>query len=73
MEGLADCNISVNKYPKDFQNILNKLSNVIYPLLPAKRSKEKPKKGYDYSATNNYSNGFSNNVNNTLNNMRKKY
>lgn len=72
LEGLADCNISVNKYPKDFQNILNKLSNVIYPLLPAKRSKEKNKKGYDYS-TNNYSNGFSNNVNNTLNNMRKKY
>ena len=73
LEGLADCNISISKYPKDFQNILNKLSNVIYPLLPAKRGKEKPKKGYDYSATNNYSNGFSNNVNNTLNNMRKKY
>ena len=72
LEGLADCDISINKYPKDFQNILNKLSNVIYPLLPAKRSKEKTKKGYDYS-TNNYSNGFSNNVNNTLNNMRKKY
>ena len=72
LEGLADCNISINKYPRDFQNILNKLSNIIYPLLPAKRSKEKHKKGYDYSNTN-YSNGFSNNVNNTLNNMRKNY
>ena len=72
LEGLADCNISINKYPKDFQNILNKLSNIIYPLLPAKRSKEKNKKGYNYSNTN-YSNGFSNNVNNTLNNMRKNY
>lgn len=72
LEGLADCNISINKYPRDFQNILNKLSNIIYPLLPAKKSKEKHKKGYDYSNTN-YSNGFSNNVNNTLNNMRKNY
>ena len=72
LEGLADCNISINKYPKDFQNLLNKLSNVIYPLLPAKKNKEKPRNGYDYPG-NGYSNGFSNNVNNTLNNMRKKY
>ena len=71
LEGLADCNISTNKYPKDFQNLLNKLSNVIYPLLPGKKSKEKPENGYQYS--NEYSSGFSNNVNNTLNNMRKKY
>ncbi len=71
LEGLADCNVAVNKYPKDFQNILNKLSNVIYPLLPAKRSKEKPAKGYNYA--NGYTSGFSNSVNNTLNNMRKKY
>ena len=72
LEGLAECSISTYKYPKEFQNILNKLSNVIYPLLPAKRSKEKTRKGYDYPG-NGYSNGFSNNVNNTLNNMRKKY
>ena len=71
LEGLAECNISTNKYPKDFQNLLNKLSNVIYPLLPGKKSKEKPKNGYQYS--NGYSSGFSNNVNNTLNDMRKKY
>ena len=61
----------MNKYPKDFQNILNKLSNVIYPLLPAKKGREKPTKGYNYS--NGYTSGFSNSVNNTLNNMRKKY
>ena len=52
-------------------HILNKLSNIIYPLLPARKSKEKSPRGYQYS--NGYSNGFSNNVNNTLNNMRKKY
>ena len=71
LEGLAECNVSINKYPRDFQNILNKLSNIIYPLLPARKSKEKSPRGYQYS--NGYSNGFSNNVNNTLNNMRKKY
>ena len=73
LEGIADCSISVNKYPREFQNILNKLSNVIYPLLPAKKSKDKARKGYDYPGNGNYTNGFSNNVNNTLNNMRKKY
>lgn len=67
LEDLAECRISINKYPKEFQNILKKLSSVIYPLLPAKKSKEKPQRGYQYS------NGFSNSVNNTLNNMKKNY
>ena len=71
LEGLAECNIAVNKYPKDFQNMLNKLSNVIYPLLPNKKSKGNAPSSYQYS--NGYSSGFSNNVNNTLDNMRKKY
>ena len=71
LEGLAECDVSPNKYSKDFQKILNKLSNVIYPLLPAKKSKNIESA---YNQNNNmYSNGFSNNVNNTLNNMRKKY
>lgn len=74
LEGIADCNITVNKYPKEFQAILKKLSSIVYPLLPARSSKEKPqKKGYQYDYNNNYSNGFSNSVNNTLNNMKKKY
>lgn len=67
IEGLAECVVSVNKYPKEFQNILKKLAAVIYPLLPAMKTKNKPQADYQYS------NGFSNNVNNTLNNMRKKY
>ena len=67
IEGLAECNITVNKYPKEFQIILNKLASIIYPLLPAKNSKEKHKKGYQYS------NGFSDSVNKTLNNMKKNY
>ena len=72
LEGLAECNISVNKYPRDFQNLLSRLSNIIYPLLPAKKSRERtPTNNYQYS--NGYSSSFSDNVNNTLNNMRKKY
>ncbi len=71
LEGLAECNISISKYPKDFQNLLNKLSNIIYPLLPARKTKDNSNGGYNYS--NGYTSGFSDNVNNTLNNMRKKY
>ena len=68
IEGIAECVVTVNKYPKEFQNILKKLAAIIYPLLPAMNSKNKSQKdGYQYT------NGFSNNVNNTLNNMRKNY
>ena len=45
----------------------------MYPLLPAKKSKQKPQRGYQYASTAGYSNGFSNSVNNTLNNMKNKY
>lgn len=67
LEGLAECNINTNKYPREFQDILKKLVSIIYPLLPAKKMKERAKKGYQYS------NGFSNSVNNTLNNMKRNY
>lgn len=72
LEGLAECSISLHKYPKEFQAELNKLSEVIYPLLPVNKTKEKNKRGYQYPATD-YSNGFSKNVNNTLNNMKKRF
>ena len=75
LEGLADCDISINKYPREFQEVLKKLSSIIYPLLPSRNIKDKHKKGYQFSSgyTNEYSNGFSNSVNNTLNNMKRKY
>ena len=73
LQQLVDCEISVSKYPKEFQSALKDLASIIYPLLPAKQTKAK--KGYPYEAiqqNNNYSNnGFSNSVNNTLNNMKK--
>ncbi len=73
LEGLIECEISTDRYPKDFVNILKNLACVVYPLLPAKKTKEKAKKGYQYSATTFANNGFSDSVNNTLNNMKKKY
>lgn len=73
LEGLIECEISTDRYPKDFINILKNLACVVYPLLPAKRTREKAKKGYQYSATTFANNGFSDSVNNTLNNMKKKY
>ena len=73
LEQIAKCEIYTNKYPKDFQAILKDLSNVIYPLLPAKKDKSKPQKGYQYSTTGYSSNGFSSSVNDTLNNMKKRY
>ena len=63
----------IGSVPKDFVNILKNLACVVYPLLPAKKTKEKAKKGYQYSATTFANNGFSDSVNNTLNNMKKKY
>ena len=66
LEQIIDCEIRTDKYPKDFQKILNDLSNIVYPVLPNKKVKEKSKKGYQYD-------GFSESVNNTLNNMKKKY
>ena len=73
LQQLVECEISVSKYPNEFQNALKDLASIIYPLLPA--HKTKAKKGYPYEAiqqNNNYSNnGFSNSINNTLNNMKK--
>lgn len=62
LEGLVNCKISVNGYSKNFMMSLEKLSNMVYPLLSNNG-------GY-----NSYNqNGFSNNMNATLNKMKKNY
>ena len=61
LEGLVNCKISVNGY-KNFMMSLEKLSNMVYPLLSNNG-------GY-----NSYNqNGFSNNMNATLNKMKRNY
>ena len=62
LEGLVNCKISVNGYSKNFMMSLEKLSNMVYPLLSNNG-------GY-----NSYNqNGFSNNMNATLNKMKRNY
>ena len=73
LQQLIDCEISIERYPKEFQIIIKDLAFIVYPLLPSRKSKIK--KGYQYEAiqnNSNYSNsGFSDSINNTLNNMKK--
>lgn len=62
LEGLVNCKISVNGYSKNFMMSLEKLSNMVYPLLSNNG-------GY-----NSYNqNVFSNNMNATLNKMKRNY
>ena len=71
LEGLVNCNITINNYSKDFINSLRTLANMVYPLVSntslAKTSK------FGNSKYNKYaSNTFSNDINNTLNKMKSK-
>ena len=65
LEGLVDCEISLNKYSKEFIASLKALAGVVYPLINNK-----------YSPLNNYGGNnstFSANTNNTLNMMKNRY
>ena len=64
LEGVADCEIKINAYPKKFNEKLKELANVVYPLIGNKK-----KKNENYSTYNN----FSSNMNNTLEQMKNKY
>ena len=64
LEGLVNCEISLNRYSKEFITSLKGLASVVYPLINNK-----------YSPLNNYggNNTFSANTNNTLNMMKNRY
>ena len=65
LEGLVNCEISVNGYSKNFLASLDKLSNMVYPLLSNNANSGK---------LNSYnSNVFSSDMNNTLNKMKNNY
>ena len=64
LEGVMDCEISINGYSKNFIGKLKELANMVYPLLG---NKYKPMG--DYSGNNR----FSANMNNTLEQMKNKY
>ena len=77
LEGLIECEIKLNGYPKEFKAKLTTLAETIYPLLPnnnnnnGKKNKKNSKQGY--SSNNQYPNSFSSGMNDTLNSMRNRY
>jgi len=64
LEGLVNCEISLNGYSKAFVAALKELANGVYPVI---NNRYKP--GPDYSKNNK----FSNNMNNTLEQMKRRY
>jgi len=64
LEGVMDCKIKTNKYPKTFNKKIEELANMVYPLLGKKQ-----KNLGDYSSQNT----FSSEMNNTLKQMKNKY
>lgn len=77
LEGLIECEIKLNGYPKEFKAKLTTLAETIYPLLPnnnnnnGKKNKKNSKQGY--SSNNQYPNSFSSGMNDILNSMRNRY
>lgn len=72
LEGLVECEIKINGYPKEFKQRMNNLADLIYPLLPGKDATGKNKRN-GKNNTSGYANSFSSDMNNTLDNMRKRY
>lgn len=67
LDGLVNCEISTKGYPKNFNASLEKLANMIYPLLNNDRPANK------FNAFNQQTNSFSSNMNATLNKMKNRY
>ncbi|MCI8353411.1 MAG: hypothetical protein HFJ58_07615 [Clostridia bacterium] len=64
LEGLVNCNVSLNGYPKNFMIALKELGNMVYPLL---NNKYRPVDNYDRKG------GFSSQMNSTLEQMKRKF
>lgn len=67
LDGLVNCEISTKGYPKNIIASLEKLGNMIYPLLNNDRPANK------FNSFNNNTTNFSNNMNQTLNKMKNRY
>ena len=65
LEGLVNCEISLNGYSKNFMMSLEKLVNMVYPLIDGGNRKN--------TSYNTNPNGFSNDMNATLNKMKNTY
>ena len=67
LDGLVNCEISTTGYPKNFVNSLDKLANMMYPLL----NNDKP--ANKFNTYNQNTSNFSSNMNATLNKMKNRY
>ena len=67
LDGLVNCEISTKGYPKNFLVSLDKLANMVYPLLANDRPANK------FNPYNEKTSSFSNNINATLNKMKNRY
>ena len=75
LERLVDCEISLNGYSRIFLDALQRLGDMVYPLIANEKNKTKPTKNYnDYSKKNTKTNySFNSNMNATLNKMRNNF
>lgn len=72
LERLVDCEISLNGYSKIFLDALDKLSNMVYPLIAGNTKYPQTKNYNDYSRKNTNTT-FNSNMNATLNKMRNNF
>ena len=72
LERLVDCEVTLKGYSKAFLTALNKLGDMVYPLIA---NSSAPKNYNDYSKANKKqsSTQFNNNMNETLNKMRRNF
>ena len=64
LEGVMNCEVTINGYSKTFNTKLKELANMVYPLVG---NKNKMKPNYPSNS------GFSENMNNTLEQMKNRY
>ena len=72
LERLVDCEISLNGYSKIFLDALDKLSNMVYPLIAGKVKYPQAQNYNDYNRKNTNTT-FNSNMNATLNKMRNNF
>lgn len=72
LEGLINCNISLNGYSKEVMTALRKLANMVYPLVASAGNHNKAK--YSNPKYNQYANNtFSKDMNSTLDKMKRNF
>ncbi len=70
LERMVDCEISLNGYSRMFLDALEKLGDMVYPLIAGGRNQNSAPVYGDYNRRNA---AFNNSMNETLNKMRNKY